>query len=171
MEELGANMINDISGGLIDPDMHRTVARLKVPYILMHMRGTPADMQTRCDYPDGVTASVIDEISAQLSSLEQLGVADIIIDPGFGFSKTLEQNYTLMHEMHMLTEAFGRPLLVGISRKSMLTRLLDIMPADALCPTVSLNTIALLEGAAILRVHDVLEARQAVKIVETLINR
>lgn len=122
VEELGADMVNDISGGLIDPHMHRTVAELKVPYILMHMRGTPADMQTRCDYPDGVTASVIDELSALVSSLELLGVADIIIDPGFGFSKTLEQNYRLMSELNLLAEAFGRPILVGISRKSMLTR-------------------------------------------------
>lgn len=164
--EWGADIVNDISGGAIDPDMFATVAELKVPYVLMHMRGTPADMQTRTDYAD-VTADVIRELSGPLARLEELGVNDVIVDPGFGFAKTLGQNYELMRNLRAF-EIFDRPLLVGISRKSMLTRLLGITPAEALPATCALNAYALERGAAILRVHDVVEARQTVEVYSQL---
>ncbi|MDE6089269.1 MAG: dihydropteroate synthase [Duncaniella sp.] len=162
IEELGANIVNDISGGSLDQDMFRTVARLKVPYILMHMRGTPATMQSLTDYSD-VTADVIADLSVKLRELHLLGVADVVVDPGFGFSKTTEQNFEMMRNLQQF-EALGCPLLVGISRKSMITRTLDIDPADALAGTVALDAFALTQGAAFLRVHDVLEAVQTVKL-------
>ena len=162
IEELGANIVNDISGGSLDQDMFRTVARLKVPYILMHMRGTPATMQSLTDYSD-VTADVIADLSVKLRELHLLGVADVVVDPGFGFSKTTEQNFEMMRNLQQF-EVLGCPLLVGISRKSMITRTLDIDPADALAGTVALDAFALTQGAAFLRVHDVLEAIQTVKL-------
>ncbi|MBD5313835.1 MAG: dihydropteroate synthase [Bacteroides sp.] len=162
IEELGANIVNDISGGSLDQDMFRTVARLKVPYILMHMRGTPATMQSLTDYSD-VTADVIADLSVKLRELHLLGVADVVVDPGFGFSKTTEQNFEMMRNLQQF-EVLGCPLLVGISRKSMITRTLDIDPADALAGTVALDAFALTQGAAFLRVHDVLEAVQTVKL-------
>ena len=161
--EGGADIVNDISGGNLDPEMLPTVARLKVPYILMHMRGTPATMQQLTDYKS-VTADVAKELSIKLSQLRELGVADVIADPGFGFSKTTGQNYRLLNELEHLTDALNVPLLVGISRKSMIFRPLDITPAEALNGTTVLNTIALLKGASILRVHDVAEARQALTL-------
>lgn len=164
--EFGADIINDISGGAADSAMFQTVARLKVPYVLMHMRGTPADMQTLTNYSD-VTADVIAELSAPLARLEELGVNDVIVDPGFGFAKTLEQNYTLLRELAAF-EIFDRPVLVGMSRKSMATRLLGITPDQALPATCVLNTLALERGAAILRVHDAAEAVQTVKIFRAL---
>lgn len=160
ISSLGADIVNDISGGSLDADMLETVASLKCPYILMHMRGTPATMQTLTDYDD-VTADVIKEISIILSRLEALGVSDIIVDPGFGFAKTVEQNYELMRNLETLENLLGLPLLVGISRKSMLTRPLGIKPDEALNATTVMNVIALSKGASILRVHDVKEARQA----------
>ena len=162
IEELGANIVNDISGGSLDQDMFRTVARLKVPYTLMHMRGTPATMQSLTDYSD-VTADVIADLSVKLRELHLLGVADVVVDPGFGFSKTTEQNFEMMRNLQQF-EVLGCPLLVGISRKSMITRTLDIDPADALAGTVALDAFALTQGAAFLRVHDVLEAIQTVKL-------
>ncbi len=160
ISSLGADIVNDISGGSLDADMLETVASLKCPYILMHMRGTPATMQTLTDYDD-VTADVIKEISIILSRLEALGVSDIIVDPGFGFAKTVEQNYELMRNLETMENLLGLPLLVGISRKSMLTRPLGIKPDEALNATTVMNVIALSKGASILRVHDVKEARQA----------
>ncbi len=160
--EWGADIINDISGGTLDPDMFETVARLHVPYILMHMRGTPADMQQHCSYAD-VTADVAADLSAKLHRLSVLGVNDVIIDPGFGFSKTLEQNYRMLRELDTFG-LLGRPVLVGVSRKSMITRLLGIGSEDALNGTTAVNTLALDRGASILRVHDVQAARQAVEI-------
>lgn len=160
ISSLGADIVNDISGGSLDADMLETVASLKCPYILMHMRGTPATMQTLTDYDD-VTADVIKEISIILSRLEALGVSDIIVDPGFGFAKTVEQNYELMRNLETIENLLGLPLLVGISRKSMLTRPLGIKPDEALNATTVMNVIALSKGASILRVHDVKEARQA----------
>ncbi len=168
VERMGADIINDISGGALDSRMLDTVARLQVPYILMHMRSTPATMQQHTCYPDGVTAGVIDELSVPLGRLEQLGVSDVIIDPGFGFAKTLEQNYELLKDMPLLSEAFHRPLLAGLSRKSMLTRLLDITADEALCATTAANAAALIGGAAILRVHDVQAAVHTVKIISML---
>ncbi len=160
ISSLGADIVNDISGGSLDADMLETVASLKCPYILMHMRGTPATMQTLTDYDD-VTADVIKEISIILSRLEALGVSDIIVDPGFGFAKTVEQNYELVRNLETIENLLGLPLLVGISRKSMLTRPLGIKPDEALNATTVMNVIALSKGASILRVHDVKEARQA----------
>lgn len=163
----GADIVNDISGGAIDSGMFPTVAELKVPYVLMHMRGTPATMQTMTDYED-VTADVVAELSGLMHQLELAGVADIIIDPGFGFSKTLDQNYELMRHLPQMAQLLGKPVLVGISRKSMITKLLSVTADEALPGTVALNTFALLNGASILRVHDVEAAVQAVKIVSRL---
>ncbi len=163
----GADIINDISGGAIDSQMFPTVAELKVPYILMHMRGTPATMQTMTEYED-VTADVVAELSGLMHQLELAGVADIIIDPGFGFAKTLDQNYELMKHLPQLARLLDKPVLVGISRKSMITKLLSVTYDDALPGTVALNTFALLNGASVLRVHDVEAAVHAVKIVSRL---
>lgn len=163
-----ADIINDISGGDLDDRMFAAIAELNVPYILMHMRGTPATMQQLTDYGKrGVTASVLDNLAMKLDELALLGVKDIIIDPGFGFSKTLEQNYELMRNLGVFRE-LQCPVLVGISRKSMITRLLDIDSADALNATTALNVMALERGASILRVHDVKAARQAVDIFEAV---
>ena len=161
-----ADIINDISGGIADPEMWNTVAELKVPYILMHMRGTPKTMQSLCDYSD-VTADVIKDLADKTDKMRQLGIADIIIDPGFGFAKTLEQNYTLMSELQEF-KRLDMPLLVGISHKSMIYKALDIKPENALNGTTVLNTIALAKGADILRVHDVKEAKEAVKITKLI---
>lgn len=168
IEQMGADIINDISGGDLDDDMFETVANLKVPYILMHMRGTPADMQTMTDYPDGVTAEVLRDLSVKLRKLRLAGVSDVIVDPGFGFAKTLEQNYRLMADLPMFAELLDAPVLVGISRKSMVTRCLGVPASDALNGTTALNTIALLKGAQILRVHDVKACAEAVRIVSML---
>lgn len=160
--EMGADIINDISGGSLDRSMFDTVARLGVPYVLMHMRGTPATMQSLTDYTS-VTAGVMSELAVALARLEALGVCDVIVDPGFGFSKTLAQNYELLHDLSTL-RLLHRPLLVGVSRKSMATRLLGIEPADALNATTALHIEALSRGADILRVHDVRAAAEAVAI-------
>ncbi len=167
IEDLGCDIVNDISGTNLDPEMAETVAELRCPYILMHMRGTPATMQQLTEYND-VTTDVLAELGERVQKLAMMGVNDIIIDPGFGFSKTLEQNYKLMHNLKTF-ELFHRPLLVGISRKSMLTRLLNIETANALNATTALNAFALDRGASILRVHDVAEARQAVEIYSQLV--
>ena len=164
--ELGCDIVNDISGGLLDPEMTDVVAALRCPYILMHMRGTPATMQQLTDYRD-VTADVMAELGERLAALAHAGVSDIIIDPGFGFAKTLEQNYELMRNLPAL-QLLGRPILVGISRKSMLTRLLNITPDAALPATTALNAYALDRGAAILRVHDVAPALAASRLYTAL---
>lgn len=168
--DMGADIVNDISGGLLDPEMFGTVARLRVPYILMHMRGTPATMQTLTDYPDGVTAGVICELQSKVRRLALMGVADVIVDPGFGFAKTLDQNYELMSQLATVGQALGRPMLVGVSRKSMISKLTGTTPAEALNGTTVLHTAALLQGASILRVHDVGPACEAVRITEKIIN-
>jgi dihydropteroate synthase len=168
VKDLGADIINDISGGTIDPEMLSVVARTQVPYILMHMRGTPQDMQQQTEYPDGVVAEVIrffKEQLARLSSLSSAAKLSVILDSGFGFAKTLEQNYELMQGLDQIREAFpDNPILVGISRKSMIYRLLGTDAVHALNGTTVLNTYALMHGASILRVHDVKEAVEAVKI-------
>jgi len=157
-----ADIVNDVSGGLLDDSMFETVAALKTPYILMHMRGTPATMQSLTDYPDGVVTGVTVELRRALDRLDELGVADVIIDPGFGFSKTAPQNYELFGHLCYLGRMLGnRPLLVGISRKSMIYKPLNLTPAQSLPGTIALNTMALERGAAILRVHDVGAAVQA----------
>lgn len=163
IEDWGADIINDISGGSLDNEMFDAVAELNVPYILMHMRGTPRTMQSHTDYTD-VTAEVIAELSRPLHELTLRGVSDIIIDPGFGFAKTLEQNYRLFNNLPHIISMLGRPVLVGISRKSMITRLCGITPDQALPGTIALNTIAALNGASILRVHDVAATRQAIAV-------
>ncbi len=161
--QLNADIINDISGGNLDNRMYETVAALKVPYILMHMRGTPTTMSGLNRYQD-VTAEVLAELSEKIERLSLLGVNDVIIDPGFGFAKNIEQNYTLLRNLKLFN-IFDRPLLVGVSRKSMIYRPLGITPEESLNGTTVINTISLLSGAAILRVHDVKAAVEAVNIV------
>lgn len=163
--DYAADIINDISGGDLDADMWRTVAELKVPYVLMHMRGTPATMQSMTDYAD-VTADVIKDLSEKLRALRLMGVADVVVDPGFGFGKTLDQNFEMMRDLPLFVESLEAPLLVGISRKSMITKTLGVDPSGALAGTVALNTIAVMRGASIIRVHDVAEAVAAVKMCE-----
>ncbi|MCM1036844.1 MAG: dihydropteroate synthase, partial [Bacteroides sp.] len=164
--EAGADIINDVAGGNLDPDMYDTVAELRVPYVLGHMRGTPADMQEYTTYED-VTRDVLSELGDRYQQLALRGVADIIIDPCFGFSKTVEQNYELLARLDLLG-MFHCPVLVGFSRKSMITRPLGVTAADALDGTTVLNTLALDRGAAILRVHDVAPAIAAVKLYSLL---
>lgn len=166
VEDWGADIVNDISGGKLDDRMFETVANLRVPYVLMHTRGTPATMQTLTDYAD-VVADVIGELQRSVWKLEEAGVADVIVDPGFGFPKTLEQNYEMLARLADF-ELLGKPLLVGVSRKSMFTRLLGIEAAQALVPTAVGNALALERGAAIVRVHDVAEARQTIAVVEAM---
>lgn len=166
VEDWGADIINDISGGDMDSAMFETVADTGAAYILMHMRGTPSTMQSMCSYAD-VSAEVISDLAFKAAKLARLGVSDIILDPGFGFAKTVSQNYELMARLADI-KAMGYPLLVGVSRKSMIYKPLGITPADSLPGTTALNTYALLNGADILRVHDVEEAMQAVKVVEMI---
>lgn len=163
VREYGVQMVNDISGGELDPRMFETVAELKVPYILMHMKGTPQTMMQQTHY-DHLIAEMLYYFAERIARLESLGVNDIIIDPGFGFSKTLDDNYRLMNRLDEFVR-MGRPLLVGISRKSMIYKLLGTSPDESLNGTTVLNTLALLGGAHILRVHDVKEAVETVKIV------
>lgn len=163
--EAGADIINDVTGGS-DPDMFDTVASLHVPYILMHMRGVPATMQSLTDYAD-VTADVITELAFKVRQLRERGVCDIIIDPGFGFAKTVEQNYEMMSRLEEFVK-MDLPVLVGISRKTMIWKPLSITPDDALPGTVALNTFAMLRGADIVRVHDVAAAVQARDVVGML---
>ncbi len=168
VKELGADMINDISGGTLDSDMFAVVAETGVPYVLMHMRGTPSSMQAMTDYTD-VTADVLADLQVKLSRLGAMGVADVVVDPGFGFAKTLEQNYTLMRDLGM----FGLldcPVLVGVSRKSMIYRLAGKTPDESLFGTVALNALALERGAAFLRVHDVAAAYDTRAVVEAALN-
>lgn len=166
VEEFGVAIINDISGGELDTDMFPTIAKLKVPYIMMHMRGTPQTMQQFTHYTH-LTADILQWFAERVEKLYQMGANDIIIDPGFGFSKTLEQNYELMRHLSDF-RLLELPLLVGISRKSMIYKLLGGTPSDSLNGTIALNTFALLNGANILRVHDVRAAVETVKIVSQL---
>ena len=163
--EAGTDIINDITGGS-DPDMFDTVASLHVPYILMHIRGVPATMQSLTDYAD-VTADVITELAFKVRQLRERGVCDIIIDPGFGFAKTVEQNYEMMSRLEEFVK-MDLPVLVGISRKTMIWKPLSITPDDALPGTVALNTYAMLHGADIVRVHGVAAAVQARDVVGML---
>ena len=160
--EAGADIVNDISGGEMDKDMFRAVAELHVPYILMHMQGTPQDMQKAPHY-DNLMCEVFRSLGERVEELHEMGVADVIVDPGFGFGKTMAQNYEMMARLGEF-RLLGCPILVGISRKSMVYRLLDATPEESLNGTTALNTIALMNGASILRVHDVREAVEAIKI-------
>ena len=167
--EAGACIINDISAGQIDPAIWEVVAHYQVPYIAMHMRGTPQTMQAYTEY-DKLTKDILYYFSEVKDKARQLKLNDLIIDPGFGFSKTLAQNYELMQQL-ALFKALECPILVGISRKSMIYKLLDTTPEAALNGTTVLNTFALLHGADILRVHDVKEAVECVKIVGELFRK
>lgn len=166
VEEFGDIIINDISGGQMDPEMFETIARLKVPYVLMHIQGSPQNMQLNPQYKN-VTKEVIKTLSEGVFRLHELGVADVIIDPGFGFGKTLEHNFELFNHLDAF-RFFELPLLVGISRKSMIYNLLNTNPEHSLNGTTVLNTYALQAGASILRVHDVKPAVEAIKIYEKL---
>lgn len=159
----GACIVNDISSGNIDSAMLDTVATLQVPYIAMHMKGTPATMQQQAVYDD-VALEVLDFFIKKVEQCRQAGIHDVIIDPGFGFAKTTEHNFMLLKKMEVF-KMLGNPLLAGLSRKSTVYKTLNISPAEALNGTTVLNTIALLNGANILRVHDVKEAMEAVKLV------
>ena len=164
----GAAMINDISAGKFDPDLFATVAELNVPYVLMHMPGRPADMQRFTDsYGDDVVLAVWDFLAEKLGELRALGVKDVLVDPGWGFGKSVEQNYRILARLQDFTE-LGVPLLVGVSRKSSIWRPLGITAAESLSATTALHLFALRRGAAVLRVHDVAEARQALRLHELL---
>lgn len=167
VEEYGVGIVNDISGGMLDKDMFATVAKLGIPYILMHMQGTPQNMQQNPHYDD-VVKEVFMYFAEKVQRLRDLGVKDIILDPGYGFGKTVEHNYELMNHQEELLE-FGLPLLVGISRKSMIYKTLGITADEALNGTSVLNTISLLKGANILRVHDVATCVEVVNLIQKLL--
>ena len=166
VEEWGAEIVNDISGGMLDPEMWPVVADLKVPYVLMHMRGNPQTMQAMTDYAD-VTAEVISDLARKVYELRGLGVNDIIIDPGFGFAKTVGQNFRILDELGEFCK-MGMPVLAGLSRKSMIWKTLGTTPEGSLPGTVALDAIALDRGADILRVHDVAEAVQTVRLIQAM---
>ncbi|MGD9329150.1 MAG: dihydropteroate synthase [Cyclobacteriaceae bacterium] len=164
--EEGASMINDISGGQIDDNMFKTISEIRLPYILMHMRGDPRTMNTLTTY-DNLFKEMINYFESRILELKSSGVNDIIIDPGFGFSKSLDQNYELLKNFTYF-EVLGYPLLVGLSRKSMIFKQLGVQPSEALNGTIALNTVSLLKRASILRVHDIKEAKEVVNLVAKL---
>lgn len=164
--EAGATLVNDISGGNLDAGMFEVVARLKVPYVLMHMRGNPQTMNSQTQYGQ-IIKEMIDYFHTKLSALQPFAVKDTIVDPGFGFSKTIAQNFNVLQNLEKFS-ILGKPVLVGLSRKSMIWRTLEIEPTGALNGTTALNTLALLKGADILRVHDVKQAREVVKLFNAL---
>ena len=163
----GVAIVNDISAGLLDKNMLQTVADLKVPYIMMHMRGNPQNMQSLTEYDD-IVKEMIFYFSERIEKSRSFGISDIIIDPGFGFAKTVEQNYEVLQKMELFS-FLELPLLAGVSRKSMIYKVLENSPEEALNGTSVLNTIALQKGAKILRVHDVKEAVECIKLVNKLI--
>ena len=167
VRDFGAAIINDISGGELDEKMFETVAALKVPYILMHTKGNPQTMQQNIHYVDFIPEIFL-YFAEKVDRLKQLGVNDIILDPGFGFAKTLEQNYELLAKMNLFSQ-FGLPVLAGVSRKRMIWQLLDTTPNESLNGTTAVNMLALTQGANMLRVHDVKEAVEAVKIFKKFI--
>ncbi|SHJ39669.1 Dihydropteroate synthase [Hymenobacter daecheongensis DSM 21074] len=160
----GADIINDIGGGELDADMFATAGRLQVPYVLMHLRGTPQTMATLTDYPDGLVPELVRYFRDKLAALRAAGVVDVVLDPGFGFAKNAAQNHELLGRLREL-QLFGLPVLAGLSRKAMLYRPLGLTPEAALPGTVAVNTMALLNGACLLRVHDVAEAVQTIRLV------
>jgi dihydropteroate synthase len=162
----GVDIINDISGGTMDEKMYETMGRFKMPYILSHIKGTPLSMQDSPNY-DNVVIEVNDFFSEKIFTAHKFGVHDIIIDPGFGFGKSTLQNFELLSKLNLL-HIHNKPVLVGVSRKSMIFKTLKTTPEDALNGTVVLNTVALLKGAHIIRVHDVKEAVEAVKLIQCL---
>lgn len=164
--EAGAAIVNDVSGGTLDVEMYKTVSELKVPYILMHMRGTPKTMTKLTDYKN-VTVDVLKDLSGKIALARAEGINDIIADPGFGFAKTREQSFQLLNNLELF-QNLGVSVLAGVSRKSMIYKTLETSAENALNGTTSLNTIALLKGASILRVHDVKEALECVKLFQNL---
>jgi dihydropteroate synthase len=162
----GASMINDISGGQMDDQMYKTISEIRIPYILMHMRGNPKTMNSLTAY-DNLFKDMINYFEGKILKLKESGVKDIILDPGFGFAKSLDQNYELLKNFTYF-EVLGYPLLVGLSRKSMIFKLLEVQPSEALNGTIALNTVSLLKRASILRVHDIKEAKEVVKLVAKL---
>lgn len=168
VEELGVDIVNDISGGELDKAMFETVAKLGVPYILMHMKGTPQTMQEAPHYDD-LMKEVMLYFAERIQRLRDLGQKDIVLDPGYGFAKTIDHNYELLRHQDML-QVFELPLLVGVSRKSMIYRFLGSSPEEALNGTTVLNTIALQKGARILRVHDVREAVETVRLMSKIVH-
>lgn len=164
VEDYQVDIINDISAGEMDPPIFDAIAELQVPYIMMHMKGTPQDMKERAHYED-MMKEIMDYFSGKYDQLRKLGVNDIILDPGFGFGKTVQHNYQLLYNLNQF-KIFELPVMVGISRKSMIYKTLDITPDESLNGTTVLNTIALMNGANILRVHDVKEAREVIQLVE-----
>ena len=164
----GAHLINDISAGNLDELMFETVAKLQVPYIMMHMKGNPQNMQQDPTY-ENITLEILNYFAEKIAALKKLGVKDMIIDPGFGFAKTISHNYEVLQKLQSFSN-FELPILVGFSRKSMITKVLNIKSADALNGTSILNTAALLKGATILRVHDVKEAMECIKLTESIKN-
>lgn len=167
IEEFGWMIINDISAGELSPEIIDVVAEADVPYVAMHMRGTPQSMQHNTHYDGGVVAEVYSYFEQRVKYLSMRGVKHIIIDPGFGFAKSVEQNYELLASLNKFSD-LGCPILAGLSRKSMIYKVLDSTPADALAGTIALNWEALRQGATILRVHDVREAVQQVKLYNTI---
>ncbi len=164
--EAGASMVNDISAGSMFPGMYETVAALEVPYVLMHMKGTPQTMQQEAQYRD-VVEEVLDFLLSEVGKLRALGITDILLDPGFGFGKTIAHNFRLLQQLHVL-QVLPFPVLAGISRKSMIYRTLSVGPEDALNGASALHMVALQQGASILRVHDVKEAVQTIALWEQL---
>ncbi len=168
VETYKADIINDISAGELDENMFDTIAELQVPYIMMHMKGTPQNMKEKAEYED-LIGEIMNYFSKKLDQLCKKGVNDVIIDPGIGFGKNIEHNFLLMKKLEQF-QVFNLPLLLGVSRKSMIFKTLEIEPAQALNGTTVMNTIGLLHGADILRVHDVKEAKEAIKLVQKLQN-
>jgi dihydropteroate synthase len=166
IEEVGPVIINDISGGTLDPKMYETVAKVKMPYILCHIQGNPQNMQDNPQYED-VVKDIANFFSEKVKLLTKLGVNDVIIDPGFGFGKNMQHNYDLLNRLDSF-KVFQLPVMVGLSRKTMIWKLLSIEPEEALNGTTVLNTMALMGGADILRVHDVREAAEAITLFEAL---
>ena len=166
--ENGAAIINDISAGILDDKMLETIAKYNVPYIMMHMRGTPQTMQTMTNY-DNIVKEILFYFSERIAQARSLGINDLIVDPGFGFAKTLEQNYEILQKMELF-QMLELPLLAGVSRKSMIYKTLHSSAEEALNGTTVLNTIALTKGAKILRVHDVREAMECVTLFNTINN-
>ena len=160
--EAGASLINDISAGKLDDNFYQTVANLEVPYVLMHMQGSPKDMQNKPEY-ENIALTVLDFFIKEVGKLRELGIKDIILDPGFGFGKTIDHNYQLLNNLHTF-QILDLPILAGISRKSMIYKFLGGTPQTALNGTTALNMVALQQGAKILRVHDVQEAVETIKL-------
>ncbi len=165
--EAGADIVNDIGGGRLDNDMYHTISDLQVPYILMHSRGIPSDMQQQTGYKD-IVDDLTQFFSARINELYTLGIKDLWLDPGFGFAKTVAENHELLDRLDELTSLFREPMLVGLSRKSMIYKPLGITPDEALNGTIALDTIALDRGARILRVHDPRPALETIKLLYTI---